>query len=86
MQVRFMHLGCFTEEEGQLIAQGRSDGRIFILDTNDVRTSMFAKGQKVESHIDLWHKRIGHNNYQRLQDLQSKQIVFGLPKFVKPAN
>ena len=26
-------------------------------------------------------KRIGHVNYQRLQDLQSKQVVFGLPKF-----
>ena len=81
MQVRFTHLGCFIEEEGQVIAQGRKDGRMFILDTNDVGTTMFAKGQKVESDIDLWHKRIGHINYQRLQNLQSKQIVFGLPKF-----
>ena len=36
MQVRFTHLGCFIEEEGQVIAQGRRDGRMFILDTNDV--------------------------------------------------
>ena len=42
---------------------------------------MFAKGQKVESNINLWHKKIGKVNYQRLQDLQSKQVVFGLPKF-----
>ena len=61
--------------------QGRRDARMFILDTNDVGTTMFAKGQKVESDIDLWHKRIGHVNYQRLQDLQLKQVVFGLPKF-----
>ena len=53
---------------------------MFILDTNDVGTAMFAKGQKVKSDIDLWHKRIDHVNYQRLQDLQSKQVVFGLPK------
>ena len=53
---------------------------MFILDTNDVGTAMFAKGQKVESNIDLWHKWIGHVNCQRLQDLQSKQVVFGLPK------
>ena len=66
MQVRFMHLGCFIEEEGQVIAQRHKDGRIFILDTNDVGTSMFAKGQKVEPDIDLWHKWIGHVNYQRL--------------------
>ena len=81
MQVRFTHLGCFIEEEGQVIVQGRRDGRMFILDTNDVGTAMFAKGQKFTSEIDLWHKRIGHVNYQRLQDLQSKQVVFGLPKF-----
>ena len=81
MQVRFTHLRCFIEEEGQVIVQGRKDGRMFILDTNDVGTAMFAKGQNVESDINLWHKRIGHINYQRLQDLQSKQVVFGLPKF-----
>ena len=81
MQVRFTHLGCLLKEEGQVIVQGRRDGRMFILDTNVVGTAMFAKGQKVESDIDLWHKRIGHVNYQRLQDLQSQQVVFGLPKF-----
>ena len=48
MQVRFTHLGCFIEEEGQIIAQGRKDGRMFILDTNDVGTTMFAKGRKVK--------------------------------------
>ena len=32
MQVRFTRLGCFIEEEDQVIAQGRRDGRIFILD------------------------------------------------------
>ena len=66
---------------------------MFILDSTDGGTTMFTKGQKVESDIDLWHKRIGHVNYQRLQDLQSKQVVFKLPKFsagrhkfVKPAS
>ena len=81
MQVRFTHLGCFIEKEGRVIAQGRIYGRMFILDSSDGGTAMFANGQKVESDIDLWHKRIGHANYQRLQDLQSKQVVFRLPKF-----
>ena len=54
---------------------------MFILDSSDGGTAMFAKGQKVESGIDLWHKGIGHVNYQRLQDLESKQVVFRLPKF-----
>ena len=76
MQVRFMHLGCFIEKEGQIIAQGRREGRMFILDTNEVGTTMFARGQKVKSDIDLWHKRFGHVNFPR----QTKTIVFGLPK------
>ena len=77
MEVRFTHLGCFIEEEGRVIAQGRRNRRMFIHDSIDGGTAMFTKGQKA----DLWHKRIGHVNYQRLQDLQLKQVVFGLPKF-----
>ena len=55
MQVRFTHLGCFIEEEAQIIVQGHRDGRMFILDTNDVGTTLFVKGQKVESDIGFWH-------------------------------
>ena len=72
MEVRFTHLNCFIEEQGRVIVQGRRDKRMFILDSTDGGTAMFAKGQKIESDIDLRHKRIGHVNYQRLQDLQSK--------------
>ena len=71
MQVRFTHLGCFIEEK-----QGQT-----ILAMNDVDNAMFAKGQKVELDIGMWHKWIGHVNFQRLQELQAKQVVFGLPKF-----
>ena len=53
MQARFTHLGCFIEEDGKVIAQGRRERRMFILETNEVGTTMFAKGQKVESDIDL---------------------------------
>ena len=76
-----MHLGCFIEEEGKVIAQGRLEGRIFILETNEIGTSMFAKGQKVESDINLRHKWSGHVNFSRLREKQTKNIVFGLPKF-----
>ena len=71
MQVRFTHLGCFIEEK-----QGQT-----ILAMNDVDNAMFAKGQKVELDINLWHKWIGHVNFQRLQEFQEKQVVFGLQKF-----
>ena len=53
MQVWFTHLGCFIKEEFRIIAQGHRDGRIFILDTNDVGIVMFTKGQNAKSDIDL---------------------------------
>ena len=62
MQVRFTHLGCSIEEECQIIAQGCREGRMFTLYTNDVGTTLFTKGQKVKSDIDLWHKQIDHTN------------------------
>jgi hypothetical protein len=83
MEVWFTHLGAFIEEEGRIIARGRRYGRMFILDRTDdgPDTALFAKGQKAESDIDLWHKRIGHINNRRLQDLQTRQVVLDLPKF-----
>jgi hypothetical protein len=56
---------------------------MFILDRTDdgPDAALFANGQNIKSDIDLWHKRIGHVNFWRLQHLQTKQVVFGLPKF-----
>jgi hypothetical protein len=55
MEVRFTYLGALIEEEGRIIAQGRRDGRMFILDRTDdgPDTALFVKGQKAESDIDL---------------------------------
>ena len=66
-------------EEARQFGENRT--RKQFLDSTDGGTAMFATGQKAESDIDLWHKRIGHVNHQRLQELQSKQVVLGLPKF-----
>ena len=81
MHVRFTHLGYFIEEEGKVIAHGHREGRMFILNTNEVGTVLFVKGQKVELDIDLWHKQFGHVNFLRLCEMQTKSIVFGLRKF-----
>ena len=43
MQVWFTHLRCFIEEEGKGIAQGHQEGRMFILETKEVRTTMFVR-------------------------------------------
>ena len=81
MQVQFTHLRCFIEEEGKIIVQWCREGRMFILETNNVGTAMFMKGQKVESHIDLWHKWFGHVNFPQLWEMKMKNIIFGLLSF-----
>ena len=42
---------------------------------------MFIEGLKTEMNIELWHKRIGHVNLQRLHGMQSKGVIIGLPLF-----
>ena len=42
---------------------------MFILETNNVRIALFAKGEKVESDIDLWHKLFCHVNFPWLREM-----------------
>ena len=50
-------------------------GRMFTLDVSmpEVKAALFAQGAGVVADVvDIWHKRIGHVNEQRLQSMQSK--------------
>ena len=58
MQVRFNNEGCFIEKDGRLIAKGPRDGRLFILDSNEVKSAMYAKGLETETSIELWHSEL----------------------------
>ena len=86
LQVRFTSDGCYVEDlknDCRLIAKGKRAGRLFTLDVSlpEMDAAMFARGSGVVADIEIWHKRIGHVNVQRLKNMQSKQIVDGLPKF-----
>ena len=56
MPVRFNNEGCFIEKDGRLIAKGRRDEYLFILDLNEVKSAMYAKGLKTATNIELCHK------------------------------
>jgi hypothetical protein len=62
MQVRFNNDGCFIEKGDQIVAHGRREGCLFILESSKVKSAMYAKDQKVKTDLKLWHKRIGHIN------------------------
>ena len=67
----------------KLVANGKRSDRMFTLDVSmpEVKVALFAHGSGVVTDTDIWHKRIGHVNMQRLKLMQSKEIVTGLPKF-----
>mgnify|MGYP000205664518 CR=1 FL=1 len=46
---------------------------MFILDSHE--------GHKAKSDIELWHKRIGHINLQKIKGMEAKGVVIGLPTF-----
>jgi len=72
LQVRFNPQGCFVEDfkdQCRLVAKGNRNGRMFTLDVSmpQVKAAMFAHGTGVIADIDIWHKRIGHVNVQRVE-------------------
>ena len=81
MEVRFNQGSCFIEKEGRLIAHGRRKGRMFILDSQEIKSAMLAKGTKVNTDIELCHKRIDQINLNKLKAMQSKGVVIELPSF-----
>jgi hypothetical protein len=69
--------GCFIEKHGKLIARGKHQGRIFILDVNKPQmiALMFIKGSNIISNVEMWHKQIGHKSMQTLQNMLRKNVV-----------
>ena len=71
----------FFEDKGQFRVHARRKGCMFIIDTTEVNTAIYAKELKAESDIELWLKRIGHVNLGILRSIQTKGAVHGLPQF-----
>lgn len=56
---------------------------MFTLDVDvlEVKDAMFVQNTGVVANIEIWHKRIGHVNVQRLKSIQNQNIVTRIPKF-----
>ncbi len=80
LQVCFNLDGCFVEDlknKYRLVSKGKRQGYMFMLDVEiqELKAAMFANGFGIVADTDIWHKRIGHVNMQRLKLMQSKEIV-----------
>ncbi len=47
-----------------------------------VNSMLFTHGKEVRD-IGIWHKRVGHVNFQHLKLMEKQNLVGGLPKFGK---
>ena len=87
LQVKFNEHGCYVEDlkdNCRLVAKGNRIGRMFTLDVKMPTTNdnvLYTQKNAVIADADIWHKRIGHVNIQRLKSMQSKNVVTGLPNF-----
>jgi hypothetical protein len=87
LHVTFNPNGCFVEDvknQGKLIVKRERNGRMFTLDVNmpKVNSMLFTHG-KGGRDIRIWHKQVGHVNFQRLKLMEKQNLVGGLPKFGK---
>jgi len=55
---------------------------MFTLDVNmlEVNSMLFTHGKEV-GNIGIWHKRVGHVNFQHLKLMEKQNLVRSLPKF-----
>ena len=53
VQVRFNNEGHFIEKKDRLIAHRRREGRMFILDSHEIKITMLGKGHKTGIDIEL---------------------------------
>ncbi|BBM97607.1 hypothetical protein Mp_1g06970 [Marchantia polymorpha subsp. ruderalis] len=86
LQVRFNKAVCFIEDMNcnmEIVAQGTKVGRMFRFNATIPETQNVMYGQQSSeiSELEMWHKRVGHMNFQRLKDLHSSDLVRGLPHF-----
>ena len=86
LQMKFNKHGCFVEDfqsSFKLVAKRKRIGRMFTLDVNmPIKSAaLFTSKNAIIFDMDIWHKRIGHVNVQRLKAMESKRIMTGLPRF-----
>ncbi len=83
LHVTFNLNGCFVKDmknEGKFITKGKKNGRMFTLDVNmfKVNSILFTQG-KGTKNIGIWHKWVGHVNFQRLKLMEKQNFVGGIP-------
>ncbi len=70
------------KNQGKLIAKGKRNGQMFTLNVNmlKVNSMLFTHGKGARD-IGIWHKGVGHVNFQCFKLMEKQNLIKGLPKF-----
>ena len=78
-QVRFTSKGCYVEDprkQFKIIAKGTKQDRLFTMEVkmHDSQVMFVSHDNKSIAQLDLWHKRLGHVNVQKLKQCNMEML------------
>ena len=73
---------CFVSslDEDKVIFSGERVDNVYIIDLNKIDNKDIKCLMSISHDIWIWHRRLGHTNFELLNDLYKHELVIGLPK------
>ena len=81
-KVTFYHKNCFVSslDEDKVIFSGERVDNVYVIDLNKINNKYIKCLIFIFHDTWTWHKRLGHVNFELLNDLYKHELVIGLPK------
>ena len=81
-KVTFYLKNCFVSslDEDKVIFSGERVDNVYFIDLNKVDNKDIKCFMVIFHDIWTWHRRLGHANFELLDDLSKHELVVGLPK------
>ena len=81
-KVTFYPKNCFISslDEDKVIFSGKRLDNVYVIDLNKIDNKDIKCLMSISYDIWTWHRRLGHVNFELLNDLCKHELVIGLPK------
>ena len=86
-KVTFYPNNCFVSslDKDKVIFSGKRVKNVYVVDLNEIDNKDVKCLMTISHYIWTWHKRLGHANFELMNDMCKNELVIGLPqlKFIK---
>ena len=81
-KVTFYPRNCFVSSlnKEKVIFSGERVDNVYIIDLNKIDNKDIKYLMSISHDIWTWHRRLGHVNFELLNDLYENELVIALPK------